>query len=279
MRFYSLFFYFFLCFSHQSAALNQEYPLQSLSRCGSAIAAKALSGKEIVLRTGEHVMLAAIKAPLVQSSLRQILDGRAGIGGQAKMLLNRLIAGKRVKLYCEGTRRDYRNRLVAHVVIEGAIAPVSHDLLVKGLVWFYPEKRQRKLNAILQAAENQARQNKQGLWSAENSLMILANKPPDNLIKHKNYYAEGKVINAEKRGNWVYLNFGKRYSRDFTFRLSETVAKNLLVSAGHNQSPEASPSYSSLKGQTVAGRGMLIFRGGPMITIIVPDRIALQKQD
>jgi hypothetical protein len=72
---------------------------------------------------------------------------------------------------------------------------------------------------------------------------------------------EGRVLSVREAGNTIYVNFGRRWSEDFTV----TIAKRLqpaFISGG--------VAPKSLSGQLVRVRGFIEERGGPWIEATHP---------
>jgi hypothetical protein len=72
---------------------------------------------------------------------------------------------------------------------------------------------------------------------------------------------EGKVLSVREAGNTIYVNFGRRWSEDFTV----TIAKRLqpaFISGG--------VVPKSLSGQVVRVRGFIEERSGPWIEATSP---------
>jgi hypothetical protein len=77
---------------------------------------------------------------------------------------------------------------------------------------------------------------------------------------------EGTVLSVNDRGATVYVNFGRRWSEDFTVTIAKRNARN-FVAAGLDP--------RTLAGQRVRVRGWVDERGGPWIEAIRPEQIEL----
>ena len=80
---------------------------------------------------------------------------------------------------------------------------------------------------------------------------------------------EGRVLSVGRAGTRVYLNFGSRWSRDFTL---------VAASARLARFRAAGVDLETLAGRRVRVRGWLERRGGPMIEIEDPEQIELAEE-
>ncbi len=111
-------------------------------------------GDTLVVRSGGRnlrVRLAEVDAPELHQPY----------GYQARELLSRLVLERTVRL--EVVTVDQYDRLVAHVRTEDG-RDVGEELLRAGLAWWY---RQYSRNRFLQQLEQQAREQRRGLWAEQ----------------------------------------------------------------------------------------------------------------
>jgi micrococcal nuclease len=116
-------------------------------------------------------------------------------GQAAKQFTSALCFGKMVKLV--GNQHDRYGRTVGEVVLENGTS-VNHELVKQGYAWQY---RAYSKSMELAMLEQQARQNRLGLWQDENPT------PPWNFRK------EEKTQRVEKKVKKVKKPYKKRRSR------------------------------------------------------------------
>ena len=192
----------------------------------------------------------------------------AGIAAAAQRLLADLTLGRTVCLDlgdagAPGEAADRYGRLPAQVQRDDGIW-LQGLLLAVGLARVHPTPLGRSRTAAMLAIENDARANRRGLWRLPTMQIRAADdaeRAPSGLT-----LVEGRVIDAERRGDWWYLNFGQDWRRDFTV----TIGKQALPAfAAAGTEPYA------LKGRTIRVRGVLQWRNGPMIEALIPEQIEL----
>ncbi|MDD7911759.1 hypothetical protein PUV47_17645 [Pseudovibrio exalbescens] len=143
-------------------------------------------------------------------------------------------------------------------------------LISQGLaVLWDPEEvlRCRKgLRAVYEAAENQARQQKNGWWGSHGPFLATDSR----LYGARGSFqiVNGKVVSVGKTRRILYLNFGERWTRDFTGIIE---IKKLKAFRGSGLDPE------KLTGQIVEMRGIVQLRGGPEIRLHEPAALRLLK--
>ena len=77
---------------------------------------------------------------------------------------------------------------------------------------------------------------------------------------------EGKVLSVHASGGTIYLNFGRRWTRDFSVVI---LRRNERAFAAAGLAPQ------SLQGRHVLVRGWLEQRRGPVIEADAPEQIEL----
>jgi hypothetical protein len=98
---------------------------------------------------------------------------------------------------------------------------------------------------------------------AENPAQILAERGRFTLVK-------GKVISVRESGSTIYVNFGRRWSEDFTV----TVLKR-----NERAFTAAGLELKTLAGRDVQVRGFIEERGGPWIEATRPEQIELAERN
>lgn len=208
-----------------------------------------------------EVWLAGIAVPTAA-------DAPAGIATAAQRLLADLALGRTVCLDSDDAGEpaedtDRYGRLPAQVQRDDGVW-LQGRLLAAGLARVHPTPLGRSRTAGMLAIEDDARARRRGLWRLA-SMQIRAagdaERAPPGL-----QLVEGRVVDAERRGDWWYLNFGQDWRRDFTVTIGKQ-ALPVFAAAGTD--------LYALKGRTIRVRGVLQWRNGPMIEALVPEQIEL----
>ena len=225
-----------------------------------------VDGDTLLLDTGLVVRLIGIQAP-------KLALGREGLedwpkGNEAKAALIALTLKKPVLLRYGGEEVDRHGRALAQVMVTGD-SPiwVQEAMLSQGQARVYSFADNRSCLAELMAAETRARAGGLGIWGDSYYRVRRADRPAD-LAKLAGHYelVEGRVLNAEKLGAQVFLNFGRYYKEDFT-AVIDARALRLFADAGIDP--------SKLGNALVRVRGWIDDRNGPRIAITHPEQIEL----
>ncbi len=124
---------------------------------------KVFDGDTFEISTGEHVRLIGIDAPETE---KDFTKGEF-FAEESSKALEKLLIGKSVKLVYDIEKRDTNGRLLAYVYIEDGIEDLFVNAwLVKNgyaIVKSYPPNT--KQNRLLQIYEEEAVNNKLGVWS------------------------------------------------------------------------------------------------------------------
>jgi hypothetical protein len=128
-------------------------------------------------------------------------------------------------------------------------------------VYSFPDNR--RCVAELLAAETTARTNKLGIWTDPYYSVRRADRP-EVLAGLTGHYEliEGRVLAAERRGGFVYLNFGRVWAEDLTVLISAKAQKLF---------GESDPLR--LEGALVRVRGWVDERDGPRLEVTHPEQI------
>lgn len=208
-----------------------------------------------------EVWLAGIAVPTAA-------EAPAGIAAAAQRLLADLTLGRTVCLDPADAggppdAADRYGRLPAQVQRDDGVW-LQGRLLAAGLARVHPTPLGRSRTAAMLAIEDDARTSRRGLWRLA-SMQIRSAEDAEHAPSGLQL-VEGRVVDAERRGDWWYLNFGEDWRRDFTV----TIGKQAVPSfAAAGTEPYA------LKGRTIRVRGVLQWRNGPMIEALVPEQIEL----
>jgi micrococcal nuclease len=225
-----------------------------------------VDGDTLLLDTGLVVRLIGIQAP-------KLALGRDGLadwpkGNEAKAALIALTLKKPVLLRYGGEELDRHGRTLAQVMVTGdSPVWVQEAMLRQGQARVYSFADNRACLAELMAAETRARAAGLGIWGDSYYRVRRADRPAD-IAKLAGHYelVEGRVLNAEKLGAQVFLNFGRYYKEDFT-AVIDARALRLFADAGIDP--------GKLGNALVRVRGWIDDRDGPRIAITHPEQIEL----
>lgn len=189
-----------------------------------------------------------------------------GAQGAAVRDLAARLAGRTVVLRRLGEGRDRYGRLLAHVFLEenGRQDWLQEEIVAAG------HSRVARIgdpacSAALYHRELAARAAKLGLW-ADPYYLIRQAEDVSGILERRGRFAivEGKVVSVRESGGTIYVNFGRRWSEDFTV----TIAKR------HERSfAAAGTAPNGLSGRRVRVRGWVEERGGPWIDATRPEQI------
>lgn len=232
---------------------------------GSAVVRAVIDGDTVLLdRTVEgadEVRLVGIQAP-------KLALGRAGfaewpLAAEAKAGLERLAAGRQVRLLFGGRRIDRHGRLLAHLETADGTW-LQGEMLGRGLARVYTFPDNRAAVAEMLDRERQARAGGRGIWR----LGFYALRTPDQVRDSIGTFqlVEGTIADAAAVKGTVYLNFGADWRTDFTVAIDKQALRT-FTAAG--QDPR------TWKGRRVLVRGWVSPRNGPMIEATHPEQIEI----
>lgn len=159
----------------------------------------------------------------------------------------------------------------ASTVRDGVERSVQGNLIAAGLARVAARVGNRGCAAELLARESAARSAKLGLWAgsyydsldAENPAAVLAEQGRFALV-------EGKVVSVRESGATIYVNFGRRWSTDFTVTILKRNERSFTA---------AGLEPKKLSGRRVRVRGWIEERGGPWIEAARPEQIELTDRE
>ena len=161
---------------------------------------------------------------------------------------------------------DRYGRQSAFVFLDGSDVPVQALMLTQGEALASAAIANKECAAALLAAEKEARLAGRGIWS-DSSAIKNAESPGDILAGIGQFMlVEGKVLSVRQAGATTYLNFGRRWTRDFAVTISRRVTPAFEA---------AGIVLKSLENQRVRVRGWVEARGGPRIEAMRVGQIEL----
>jgi endonuclease YncB( thermonuclease family) len=152
---------------------------------------------------------------------------------------------------------DRYGRIHAFPSVNGSETPIQYALLDRGLAVAGTRIGDAACREALLRLERAARAARLGIWGADNYRLYQADDPAAILSSRGRFaIVEGRVVSVRESGNTVYVNFGRRWSEDFTVTISKRT-EPAFISAGL--------PLRSLSRRIVRVRGVIEERAGPWI--------------
>ena len=214
---------------------------------------RVVDHRTLALADGRQVWLAGIDIP-------------ANRAAEAAQEVGRLTLAKSVVLKGGPSATDRYGRLAAHVFVgsEGLERSVQHDMLAAGLARVAAHVGDGVCAAELLALEQLARTARRGIWADPQSVQRAEN--PAAILGQRGRFAlvEGTVLSVRESGGTIYVNFGRRWSEDFTVTIAKR-SERIFGAAGMEP--------KRLERRRVRVRGVVEERGGPWIEAARPEQI------
>jgi endonuclease YncB( thermonuclease family) len=253
-------------------AANHAVAQPAALPCGGATIAtgevtRIIDGKSFILADGSEVRLAAVEAPPL--SVADPNEEHTAVGNAAKAALEGLLAHHSVILKSADTGPDRYGRLIGHVFITRGTEEIwaQYEILTKGYALVAPGGGNRACLSYLRGVERKARDGMLGLWGEPYYVMKEAQYPDDVMTELGRFaLVGGKVISVRESGGMLYLNFGRRWTEDFTVTIPK---RNQRAFAAAGVDPK------NLAGRHIEVRGWIEERGGPVIEAARPEQIEI----
>lgn len=217
-----------------------------LTEIGTANIAAMRDGRTLTLDDGREVRVAAIE-----------------VSGDNRNALQSLIGGRALRLGRLGTEPDRYGRLVAFAYAGDAQQSLQQALLSQGLARVSARTGGKACAEALLTIERTARAARQGLWADPNFAPLQAENLARVTAKQGHFaLGEGKVLSVRESGATIYVNFGRRWTRDFTVII---LKRQQRIFGASGVEPK------QLEGIRV--RGWIEQRGGPIIMAEAPEQI------
>jgi endonuclease YncB( thermonuclease family) len=176
-----------------------------LTAIGTAKIAAVRDGRTLMLDDGRELRLAAIEANDESRDTLQTL-----IGGRVLRL-------ERQSLERQGTELDRYGRLVAFAYAGDTQQSLQQALLEQSRARVSARIGGKACADVLLTTERAARAAPRGLWADPNFAPLQAENLAQ-LTAEQGHFAlvEGKVLSVRESGATIYVNFGRRWTWDFT---------------------------------------------------------------
>jgi endonuclease YncB( thermonuclease family) len=237
-----------------------------------ACAVTAATEATVTSVTDERTLRLADGSEVRLAGLETIVD--AGDAAQAEALalrakaeLERLTRGRTVAIQTFGEDRYGRRPALAALADDRSGPTVQERLISSGFALAAVRNPLSGCISRFLAAERRAREAHLGLWANRHYVQREAERPESvRLVQGRFALVQGRVVSVNDRGTIVYVNFGRRWSEDFTVTIVKRNAGN-FAAAGFDP--------RTLTGRQVRVRGWVGERGGPWIEAVGPEQIEI----
>jgi endonuclease YncB( thermonuclease family) len=220
-----------------------------LNDLGEARVAAVRDDATLVLTDGREVRLAAIEA-----------------GPGANGVLRELALPRTLRLTSASSEMaDRYGRLVAFASAAEGAETLQEQLIARGEARVAARVGSRACADRLLALEHKARKAKSGLWSNPNFALLRAE--PGRWMETelgRFVLVEGKVVSVRQSGGTIYVNFGRRFTRDFAVMVPRRLQAGFRAAGRDPQ---------NFTGRALRVRGWLERRTGPVIEALAPEQI------
>jgi endonuclease YncB( thermonuclease family) len=219
-----------------------------LTAIGTATIAAVRDGRTLMLDDGRELRLAGIEA-----------------GDDSHAALQTLAAGRALRMERFGPEQDRYGRLVAFAFAGDGGSSLQAALLAQGRARVSARIGDKGCAEALLTMEKAARAAGRGLWADPNFAPLQAENL-GRLQAERGQFAlvEGKVLSVRESGATIYVNFGRRWTQDFTV---------IILKRSQRTFAAAGVEPKQLEGRRIRVRGFIEQRGGPVITAEAPEQI------
>ncbi len=185
----------------------------------------------------------------------------------------KIVVGRSVTLHGDNDAPDRYGRQSLLVQQDATTPPIQIDLLAQGDA--LADLTRPACPGAFRAAEAKARRGRLGVWT-DRSVIKNAESPGELLASVGRFaIVDGRVLSVRQAGSVTYVNFGRRWTRDFAVTMPERVLPS-FATAG--MLPKA------FEGKRLRIRGFIERRGGssetsPRIEATRPEQIEIVGQD
>ena len=219
-----------------------------LTAIGTANVAAVRDGRTLMLDDSRELRLAGIE-----------------VADDSRNALHALVGGRPLRLERLGPESDRYGRLVAFAFAGEAQQSLQAAMLEQGQARVSARIGDKACADSLLTIEHTARAAHRGLWADPNFAPLQAENL-SRLQAERGHFAlvEGKVLSVRESGATIYVNFGRRWTRDFTVTILRR-QQRAFAAAGFEP--------KQLQGRRIRVRGWIERRGGPIIQAEVPEQI------
>jgi len=225
--------------------------------------AAVTDGDTVILDNGEKVRLIGLQAP-------KLPLGRPGfepwpLADAAKAMLEELALGQTVAIRHGGAERDRHGRVLGHMFVSNSETWAQGHMIASGMARVYSFPDNRACLEELLRAEAVARAERVGIWADDWYAIHQADRPAGIVAREGHYeLVEGRVLNADRAGSLIYLNFGRYWKEDFTV---------VIDRAGQRVFERAGADPLALEDALVRVRGWIDVNDGPRMEVTHPEQV------
>jgi endonuclease YncB( thermonuclease family) len=221
--------------------------------------AEALEGASLRLEDGRVIRLVSVIVPLP-------IDGDDAAVTHAKAALGKFANGKTASVFLLSDEKDRYGRLAAQAVLIEEKVWLEAELVAHGVARVFPSANVKCMTALLRheakaraARAGNSESEKFGVFEAENVEALLAASGRFAVV-------EGTIRRVGESRGRIYLDFGRRFTEDFTIIVPDRLRKSLVAQGSDPK---------SWRGKRIRVRGILFSWGGPAIEINATQAIEL----
>jgi hypothetical protein len=184
-----------------------------------------------------------------------------------------LLSGAQITLKQADAQKNRYDRIIAYAFAkrDGAYHAVQADLIAAGHARVAARVGNRACAMELLRRETLARKAKLGLWGSSYYDLLNADNPTDVLAEQGRFApVEGRVLSVRESGATIYVNFGRRWTEDFTVTILKRNERNFTA---------AGLEPKKLAGRQIRVRGWIEERGGPWIEATRPEQIEFADRE
>ncbi|MFZ1064628.1 MAG: thermonuclease family protein [Pseudolabrys sp.] len=221
-----------------------------LTDIGTGTVASVRDGRTLLLADGGELRLAAIE-----------------VADESRDALQSLVGGRDLRLKQLSPERDRYGRIVAFAYVGNSEQSVQQALLEQGRARVSARTGSKACADLLLRTERAARAARRGLW-ADPNFAPLRSENLARIAAARGQFAlvEGKVLSVRESGATIYLNFGRRWTQDFTVIIPKRHRREFTT---------AGLDPKRLEGNPVRVRGWIGQQSGPVIEVVNPEQIEL----
>ncbi len=230
------------------------------------VVVEVVDGDTVVLDNDLKVRLIGMQAP-------KLALGRVGFEAwpraeEAQQALEELALGEIVEIRYGGAERDRHGRVLGHMYVGENEIWAQKAIVLAGLARVYSFSDNRFCLEELYLAEARARAERVGIWDGEPYYQVRQADRPEQILSRVDNYelVEGRILNADRVGQRVYLNFGTYWKEDFTI---------VIERSGLRMFEQRGLDPLALEDALVRVRGWVDRRDGPRIEVTHPEQIEI----
>jgi endonuclease YncB( thermonuclease family) len=239
------------CTAALAASLAWSTPLEARAapcmaeRIGEGRVASIVDARTLRMQDGREVRLAGVE------------DTASGLAAKPQQsdALASFVVGRNIVLR-GSPGEDRYGRSVAFIFIEGGSEPVQAHMIENGHLLVTAAIEDEDCGRFLRGREARARQAKRGIWAEPAALKNTEMAGDIMAVIGQFVVADGRVHSVREAGATLYINFGRRWTRDFAV----TISRRNIPAFESGRVP-----LKSLERRRLRVRGWVEQRGGPRI--------------